>query len=114
MIITTVKSYYYNTNFTDIFLVIEEVLNNIKPEYIKQVNILKYGLILGRILEISRWPDVTVDLKETIKNEMFLELYERYGPIPEDMDIGLLSMLATVSIINEYKELYPTKKTRFL
>lgn len=104
------KSYYYNNDFTDIFVVVEEILRHAKPEYSEQVSLLKFGLILGRILEISRWPNATDELKETIKKRMFDETYQRYGAIPEDMDIGLLSMLATVSIIDEYRTLYPTKK----
>ena len=104
------RSYSYNEDFPEIFVVIEEILRHANPTYQEELDILKYGLILGRIHEISKWQDTTPEVKETIKQRMYAEINERYGPLPENIDTGLLSMLATVPIIEEYKNLYPTKK----
>ncbi len=104
------KSYSFNNNFTEIFVVVEEILRHANPNYQDEVNILKFGLILGRIHEISKWPDASPEIKESIKQRMYAETYQRYGPLTSDIDIGLLSMLVPVTIIDEYKNLYPTIK----
>ena len=104
------KSYSYNNNFSDIFVVVEEILRHANPNYEEELKILKFGLILGRIHEISNWSDVSDEIKEAIKQRMYAETFNRYGPLTDDIDTGLLSMMATIKIIDEYKSLYPTKK----
>ena len=104
------KSYHYNENFLDIFLVVKEILNHQTPEYEEEIDLIKYGLILGRIHEISNWDNASQEVINNIKNKMYEKLHELYGPIPPNVDIGMLSMLAGFNTIEEYKNLYPTKK----
>ena len=104
------KSYHYNENVFDIFVIVNEILKYQKPEYKEEIELIKYGLILGRIHEITNWENVDQEVIDSLKNKMYEKLNELYGPLPGDLDTGLLSMFASFQSIEEYKNLYPTKK----
>ena len=104
------KSYHYNENVFDIFIIVNEILKHQRPEYKEEIELIKYGLILGRIHEINNWENVDQEVIDSLKNKMYEKLNEIYGPLPEDLDTGMLSMFASFQSIKEYKDLYPTKK----
>ena len=104
------KSYSYNENFFDIFIIVNEILKHQNPAYQEEIELLKYGLIFGRIHEISNWKNSDPETINKIKTMMYAKTYELYGPLPETLDTAMLSMLAGFQTIDEYKTLYPTKK----